>query len=104
MKAGILRFLSSMPHFSFLTKEEMDQVVSQAYLVQFAKGDSVSTQGETRIENVLVIMKGQLSLYQDEQGQLVLTGYIKQGEVFGGVSVMLNAGISLRMPSPYRAP
>jgi len=85
-----------MPHFSFLTKEELEQVVSKAELVHLSKGDPVSTQGETRIKNVLVIMKGQLSLYQDEQGELELSGYIKQGEVFGGISVMLNAGISLR--------
>ena len=106
MKAGIFRFLSSMPHFSFLTKEELDLVVSKAELVNLSRGHSVSiqgkrdhsvsTQGKTRIENVLVIMRGQLSLYQDDQGEPELSGYIKQGEVFGGISVMLNAGISLR--------
>ena len=94
MKAGIFRFLSSMPHFSFLTKDEMDRIVSESELVHFPRGHSVSVQGKTRIEKVLVIMKGQLSLYQDAQGQSKLSGYIKQGEVFGGISVMLNAGIS----------
>ncbi len=96
MKAGIFRFLSSMPHFSFLTKEELDLVVSKAELIHLPRGHSVSIQGKTRIENVLVIMRGQLSLYQDDQGEPELSGYIKQGEVFGGISVMLNAGISLR--------
>ncbi|MBR9987843.1 MAG: cyclic nucleotide-binding domain-containing protein [Desulfosarcina sp.] len=96
MKAGIFRFLSSMPHFSFLTKEELDLVVSKAELIHLPKGRPVSTQGKTRIENVLVIMRGQLSLYQDDRGEPELSGYIKQGEVFGGISVMLNAGISLR--------
>lgn len=96
MKAGILRFLSSMPHFSFLTKEELDLVVSKSELVRLSRGHSVSIQGKTRIENVLVIMRGQLSLYQDDHGEPQLSGYIKQGEVYGGISVMLNAGISLR--------
>jgi CBS domain-containing protein len=96
MKAGILRFLSSMPHFSFLTKDELDLVVSKAELVHLPKGHPISTQAKTPIKNVLVIMKGQLSLYQDDQGEPKLSGYIKQGEVFGGISVMLNAGISLR--------
>ena len=96
MKAGIFRFLSSMPHFSFLTKDELDRVVAKAELLHLERGHPISTQGKTRIENVLVIMRGQLSLYQDDRGEPELSGYIKQGEVFGGISVMLNAGISLR--------
>ena len=96
MKTSILGFLSTLPHFSFLTKEELDLVVSKAVNVHLPKGHPVSVQGKSRIQNVLVIMKGQLSLYQDEKGHQELTGYIKKGEVFGGISIMLNAGVSLR--------
>lgn len=96
MKPAILRFLSAMPHFSFLTKEELALVVSRATIVHLPKGHPVSAQGKTRVERVLVITKGQLSLYQDDQGRKELTGYIKKGEVFGGITLMLNAGISLR--------
>jgi CBS domain-containing protein len=96
MKLGILGFLSSMPHFSFLTREEMDMVVSKSSIVNFPKGHSVSFQGKTRITDVLAIVKGQLSLYKEQGGHQELTGHIKKGEVFGGISVMLNAGISLR--------
>jgi CBS domain-containing protein len=96
MKTDIFRFLSTMPHFSFLTKDELDRVVSKAALVHFPKDHPVSVQGKTQVENVLVIMKGQLSLYQEDKGQPKLAGYIKKGEVFGGITVMLNAGISLR--------
>ena len=96
MEKGISRFLSTMPHFSFLTKDELDLVVAGATLVHLPKGHSVSVQGKTKIENVLVIMKGQLSLYQEHHKRQELTGYIKKEEVFGGISVMLNAGLSLR--------
>ena len=96
MKQGTRHFLSTMSHFSFLTKDELDLVVSKATIVHLPKGHSVSIQGKTKIENILVIMKGQLSLYQEEMDRQELTGYIKKGEVFGGISVMLNAGISLR--------
>jgi CBS domain-containing protein len=96
MKPDLFRFLSTMPHFSFLTKDELDRVVSKSAFIQLPKKHPVSVQGKTRIENVLVVMKGQLSLYREERGQPELAGYIKKGEVFGGISVMLNAGISLR--------
>ena len=96
MEQGILHFLSTMPHFSFLTKDELDLVVDSATLVRLPKGHSIAVQGKTKIGNVLVLMKGQLSLYQEHQERQELTGYIKKGEVFGGISVMLNAGLSLR--------
>ncbi|WP_155320735.1 DUF294 nucleotidyltransferase-like domain-containing protein [Desulfosarcina ovata] len=96
MKPETLRLLSSMPHFSFLTQKEMEMVVAQATPTRLTRGTLVSTQGKTRIENVLVVLDGQLSLYQQKAEGELLTGYIKKGEVFGGISVMLNAGISLR--------
>ena len=96
MKQEIRRFLSELPHFSFLSEEEMEKVVSKASFAHFKKGESISIQGKSRIENVLAIIAGQLSLYQDDEGEEELIGYIKKGEVFGGISVMLNAGISLR--------
>jgi CBS domain-containing protein len=96
MKPIISRFLSAMPHFSFLSKGELEMVVSKADIVHLTKGQPVAVQGETRIKRVLVIMKGRLSLYQEENGKQSLTGYIKKGEVFGGITVMLNAGVALR--------
>ncbi len=96
MKTGIFNFLSGMPHFAFLSKDELDMVVSNATIVHLSKGHQVSIQGKTQIRNVLVIMKGQLSLYKEEKGKQILTGHIKKGEVFGGITVMLNAGKSLR--------
>ena len=92
----IRQFLSSMPHFAFLTDQEMDMMVSQATIVHLAKGHRVAHQSKTIIKDVLVIMKGQLRLFKDEDGEAKLAGYIKKGEVFGGITVMLNAGISLR--------
>ncbi len=96
MKTEIVRFLSAMRHFSFLTKNELDTVVSKAVEIRFSKGDTIAVQGKTRIENVLVITAGQLSLYREDGGGRTLTGHIKKGEVFGGITVMLNAGMSLR--------
>ncbi len=96
MEQGIRRFLSALPHFSFLSDEELENVVFQSKFSHFSEGYSISTQGKTQIKNVLVVITGQLSLYRDDGGREKLTGYIKKGEVFGGISVMLNAGISLR--------
>ena len=96
MMTDIRQFVSSMPHFAFLTEQEMEMVVSRATVTHLVNGDVVARQSKTTIKNVLVIMKGQLCLYKDDGDQEVLAGYIKKGEVFGGITVMLNASISLR--------
>lgn len=49
MKPETLRFLSSMPHFSFLTPSEMEMVVAQASTTRIARGDRISVQGESRL-------------------------------------------------------
>ena len=92
----IRHFLSSMPHFSFLTDQEMEMVVKKARVTQLPKGYRVAEEAKTVIQDVLVIVSGQLCLYKDDGGEDQLVGYIKKGEVFGGITVMLNAGISLR--------
>ena len=95
LKSDIRDFLSARPHFAFLSGDELDLVVSQAATVRFVKGHQVAVQGKTPIRNVLVVVKGRLSIYRETSGRQKLAGTIKAGEVFGGISVLLNAGISL---------
>lgn len=94
MNKKILNQLSSMPHFSFLSKEEKLQTTKAASVKHLAKGTRVAVQGETNIDEILVILKGMLTLYDAKTGDIA--GYIKKGEVFGGISILLNAQSSLR--------
>jgi CBS domain-containing protein len=96
MNDKIFKYLSNMPHFSFLPVDELEKVADSTKEVQYPSKTLIVRQGKTAIQDVLIIVKGQLVLYDRRSGERKLSGYIKPGEVFGGITILLNGGISLR--------
>ncbi len=96
MSETVRSYLRSMPHFGILPNEELDQLAELAESRHFVKDDLLARQGQTRIRHIYVIVRGQISIYDEISGQRKLGGYIKAGEVFGGITLLMNAGVSLR--------
>ncbi len=96
MSKEIEAYLASMPHFSFLPPHEIKMIAKRSILKNCSKGTVLAEQGKTRINNIYIVKKGQLSVYNTKIKGTPLCGYIKQGEVFGGITLLMNAGISLR--------
>jgi CBS domain-containing protein len=96
MQTEIRQFLGRMPHFAMLPDDELDKVAEQAKPQTFEKGVVIAEQGKTHIHHIYVLKKGQLSLYEEKNGKQELGGYIKYGEVFGGITLLMSAGVSLR--------
>ncbi len=92
----IRHYLAKMPHFAMLPEQELDRVAQQAKPQHLSKGTRLAEQGKTRITFIYVVRKGQISIYNDREGRHQLGGHIKSGEVFGGITLLMNAGISLR--------
>ncbi len=90
------RFLDAMPHFKMLPPHELDKLAAQAQLINLTPGTLLAEQGRTRIEHIYIVRSGQISLYDHKPEGLVLGGYIKRNEVFGGITLLMNGGISLR--------
>jgi CBS domain-containing protein len=89
-------YLSRMPHFSFLPEAEIAQMASKAIHKGYPEGTVLAVQGKSKIDHIYVVTEGSLSLYLETDGEKKLTGFIKAGEVFGGITILLNAGVSLR--------
>ena len=96
MDESIFRFLSKMPHFAMLPPAELRQVAAQARSLEMTPGTRLARQGQTRIDDILVIAQGQLSLFDERGDERRPIGHIKAGEVFGGITILMNARISLR--------
>jgi len=96
MKDRALKYLSKMPHFSFFSEEEVQEIVRASSFRSHPEGFVYAVQGQTAIDNVFVVAKGSLSLYNQLNGEKKLIGHIKPGEVFGGITILLNGGISMR--------
>ena len=96
MEKQIYQYLSGMPHFSFLPKEEREKVAAATVEKSFPKGTTYAVQGQSKIDNIFIVKKGSIALFDEKKGAEKPTGFIKPGEVFGGITILLNAGISLR--------
>lgn len=96
MKNEIREYLETMPHFAMLPAIERDQLAGQAITRSFAKGDELAVQGKTRLSHIYVLRRGRISIYDEKGGGRRFGGYIQMGEVFGGITLLMNAGLSLR--------
>jgi CBS domain-containing protein len=96
MDQKAFEIISKMPHFSFLPEDERRNLAQEAREVSYEKDHLYATQGESKIEEIFVVTNGSLVLLDDRSGERKKSGYIKKGEVFGGISILMNGGVSLR--------
>jgi CBS domain-containing protein len=96
MEKQIYQYLSGMPHFSFLPNEEREKIAAVAAEQSFPKGTTYAVQGQSKVDSIFIVKKGSIALFDEIKRAEKPTGFIKPGEVFGGITILLNAGISLR--------
>jgi CBS domain-containing protein len=96
MNKKILKYLAEMPQFKSLTREDIVKLAGSVEVREYNNNEVLAKQNQTKIDHIYLILKGQVSLFHDKQGQRSLVGYIKKGEIFGSISLLLNGGISLR--------
>ncbi len=96
MSANIKKFLSHVPPFAELPDNELIRLAGEILVENYPKNVVLSVQGKTKLESVYIIEKGQLELFYDGDGEKELTGFLKPGEIFGGICILMNAGISVR--------
>lgn len=96
MDNAVRTYLEQMPHFEMLPEKELGPLAEHATRQQFSKGAILAEQGKTSIHHIYVIKRGKISIFDEKSGKLRRRGFIKAGEVFGGITLLMNAGISLR--------
>ena len=96
MNQKIFDYISKMPHFSMLSRDIREKIAAQAVEESHPVGKRYAEQGLTHIDSIFIVEKGVLSLYNEKEDADNPTGFIKPGEVFGGITILLNGGISLR--------
>jgi len=96
MGKDALDYIARMPHFSFLPKNELDHIAESVKVVKHPAGTLFAEQGKSAIDSIYILYEGSLLLFDEKDADRSISGYIKPGEVFGGISILLNGGISLR--------
>ncbi|MCP4631108.1 MAG: cyclic nucleotide-binding domain-containing protein [bacterium] len=96
MKDKISKFLAGFPLFSKLPKKEVSFVAGEIEEKKYPKSTILAVQGRTKMDCVYIIKSGSMELFHETAGQKSIKGLLEPGESFGGVSILMNAGISVR--------
>ena len=96
MNDHTLRFLSEVAPFSKLPEKDLQKVAEELAVIHYPQGHTLSKQGKTTIEHVHIIISGSLELYYKTEGKEILSGTLKSGDIFGGISILMNSGLSVR--------
>ena len=96
MEDQVYKFLSGMPLFSGLTPEEVSFIADEITEKKYPKTTILSVQGRTKLDCVYIIKDGTLELFYESHGEKDIKGFLEPGDSFGGVSILMNAGISVR--------
>jgi CBS domain-containing protein len=96
MPSSTEQFLAGLELLAPLTVEEISRIADRVRLVNHGKGTVLAVQGKTRLDQVYIIKAGILEMFNEVEGEKTLTTRIGAGEIFGGISLLMNAGISVR--------
>ncbi|MBR9981558.1 MAG: cyclic nucleotide-binding domain-containing protein, partial [Desulfatitalea sp.] len=87
---------ASIKPFSILPKSEIEQIARHLTAMTYPEGTVLATQGQTRLAGLYILKTGVLEAFFEEGGKKVLTLSLRPGDVYGGISILMNAGLSIR--------
>ncbi|MCU0557698.1 MAG: DUF294 nucleotidyltransferase-like domain-containing protein [Desulfobacterales bacterium] len=96
MESNALDILNQTQPFAALTVQDRRDLAPEMIRKRFPKGEILAVQGKTVVEHVFVIVSGTLELFFEENGQRTISGELKAGDIFGGISLLMNAGLAVR--------
>ncbi len=89
-------FLGRTVPFSFLPDKDLEEMIHALALIHHKAGTVLFVQGQSRIDYLYIIQSGAAELYFEQAGEKSLKGYLGEGDTYGGISMLLNKGISIR--------
>jgi hypothetical protein len=93
---NILNFLSDIPLFSSLPKDELRRVAQFSLVRSYPKETVLFLQGRSKLDCVYIIQTGEIELYYERENKKTQINFLKEGEIFGGISILMNSGIPVR--------
>jgi CBS domain-containing protein len=96
MEDEIYKFLSGFPLLSKLPKKEVSFIAGEIEVKKYPKSTILAVQGRTKLDCVYIIKAGSMELFFETDGQKNIKGILEPGETFGGVSILMNSGVSVR--------
>jgi len=92
----LTHFLSGVVPFSLLPEEVLKEISREFSVVHYSKGTRLFYQGKSRVEYLFIIQKGAVERYFEEGDNKTLRGVLCEGDLYGGISMLVNDGIAVR--------
>jgi CBS domain-containing protein len=93
----IYQFLSNLPPFSFLPEDEIEKISPELVTLSHPKDVFLLIQGQSKVEYLHIIRKGTVERYYRERNKELMRKWLREGDFFGGISMLLHDGISVCM-------
>ncbi len=81
---------------SLFSKDKQDQINNDFTLEKISKNTVLFEQEISKIEKFYILSKGLARFYYEQNNKQILTGELKPGDNFGGISILLNDAVSIR--------
>lgn len=96
MTGDLVALLSQAPPFGRLPPRALEEAADHMTVMTFAAGTVLALQGATTLDHVYFIRSGSLELFFESEGGKTLRGVLGPGDVFGALSILMNAGLAIR--------
>ena len=91
-----LKLYSRAKPFRLLPEEAIAELAEWTTEIRAPRGRLVAEQAKTEIGKIFYIRKGAIELYYEQDGEKALGARLVAGETFGGISILMNAGVAVR--------
>ncbi|MEN8212026.1 MAG: CBS domain-containing protein, partial [Thermodesulfobacteriota bacterium] len=81
---------------SLLSSDKQKKINSDFSLEKIAKNHVLFEQEISKVEKFYILSKGLAKFYYVQSNREILTGELKPGDNFGGISILLNDAVSIR--------
>jgi len=90
------KLFSRAKPFRLLPEEAIEELAEWTTAIKASRGQLVAEQAKTEIGKIFYIRQGAIGLYYEQDGEKTLGARLVGGETFGGISILMNAGVSVR--------
>jgi CBS domain-containing protein len=89
-------FLSGIVPFSLLPEDVLKNISREFSIVHYSIGTRLFYQGKSKVEYLYIVQKGAVERYYEEGEKKTLRGVLGEGDIYGGISMLVNNGIAVR--------
>jgi len=96
MSQDYFLFLSNIEPFSFLPEKEIKHIADLIQVELFNEKKILFRQGISRLEKIYILKEGTAERFYEAVDKKIVTDALHKGEVFGGISILLNESVAIR--------